>query len=370
VTDSDPIADARILADTCAALALRTRLAVDTEFLRERTYDAQLALVQLGADEVYLIDPLRAPSLEPLAELLLDGRVTKVLHAARQDLEVLLPLTRTPATPVLDTQLAAALLGMPPQIGLAALVSQVLGIELAKAQGANLARTDWTRRPLSAAQLAYARDDVRHLLPLVAVLEEQLEAKGRLAWLVEECAQLGDPVFYRQDPATAWQRLKGIESAPIAEQQRLRALARWREERAQRRNLPRGWVLADEALRDLARQPPADAAHLASLGIFRDETAMRLAPEIFATLAAAAQEWPAETIEHRDGRVSAEEQALLQRLAARTRRVAAEHGLAAELLATQRDLRNVVRGARAGRPFAGWRAALIGAPLLEECARG
>ena len=174
------------LAAFCAEAKSGPYVTIDTEFLRERTYLAELALVQLAAGpELVLLDPLGGADLAPLARLLTDPRTTKVLHAARQDVEVLLPLTGQPAGPLQDTQIAAGLLGLAPQIGYAELVRQVLGVELAKGGvGGNLARTDWTRRPLSAAQLSYAADYVRHLLQVAAELTDRLNARGRLGWWV------------------------------------------------------------------------------------------------------------------------------------------------------------------------------------------
>ncbi|MGH8203925.1 MAG: ribonuclease D, partial [Steroidobacteraceae bacterium] len=183
-------------------------LALDTEFVRERTYYPKLCLVQLAnGGDVVLVDALAFADGGALASLLGDGGHRKLLHAARQDIEALLPLTGAPVTPVFDTQQAAALLGYSAQIGYADLVRQMLGVDLAKGH----ARTDWARRPLSAEQLAYAADDVRYLPALAAALEEKLAAAGRSAWLEEESAALGSLALYRVEPADAWRRLKGVE---------------------------------------------------------------------------------------------------------------------------------------------------------------
>jgi ribonuclease D len=359
--------DTDTLARACGALAASPRLAVDTEFVRERTYLAELALVQLGdGREIHLVDPLARMDVAPLVELLGNAGRTKVLHAARQDVEVLLPLLGAPVAPVLDTQVAAALLGLPAQVGYADLVARELGVQLAKGQ----ARTDWIRRPLSAQQLEYAADDVRYLLPLADRLLERLDAKGRLGWLDEDCATLADPRLYRVDPAEAWQRFKGVEQLKPAEQVRLRALARWREERAQRRNLPRAWVLADDAVREVARVPPRDVAQLKQLRVMPDSAAAKLGGEILDALAKAAAEG-VEGVEQRfDGRPTPEEQARAKRLGDRLRAVAAEVEVAPEVLATQKDVRRLVRGERDVPPLRGWRAGVIGAALLDELARG
>jgi ribonuclease D len=361
------IAEGNALAAAALRLGREPRLALDTEFMRERTYVAELALVQLaGETDVELVDPLSGLDLGPLSVLLSAPAQLKVLHAARQDIEVLLPVTRLPLAPLLDTQIAAALLGMPAQIGYADLVGRELGQSLDKGQ----ARTDWTRRPLSAAQLKYAADDVRWLLPLAARLEERLASAGRLGWLREDCAQLTDAALYRVEPREAWQRLRGIESLPVAEQQRLRALAEWREARALRRNLPRGWVLADDALRLIARGAPRDLTSLRALGAIADGTVDKLGREILAALDGAAASFPDDIVQRTDGRPAAEEQARGKRLGARLRAIAAELELAPEVLATQRDLRRIARGDPPAVVLSGWRRELLGASLGEELARG
>jgi ribonuclease D len=355
--------DSAALLRACETLAAAPRLAVDTEFFRERTYLAELALVQLGdGREIHLVDPVARMDVTPLVELLGDAGRTKVLHAARQDVEVLLPLLGAPVAPVLDTQVAAALLGFPAQVGYADLVARELDVQLAKGQ----ARTDWLRRPLSPQQLEYAADDVRYLLPLADRLQERLDAKGRLGWLAEECAALADPRLYRVDPADAWQRFKGVEQLRPPEQLRLRALARWREERAQRRNLPRAWVLGDDAVREIARVPPRDVAQLKQLRVMPESAAAKLGAEILDTLARAAA-GPLDGVEQRvDARPTPEEQALAKRLADRLRAVAAEIEVAPEVLATQKDVRRLVRGDRDVAPLRGWRAGVVGAALLAE----
>lgn len=359
---SSLVADTDSLAAVCASLAPHARLALDTEFVRERTYLADLALVQLCAGAaVHLVDPLARMDLAPLVELLGNAGRTKVLHAGRQDLEVLLPLIGAPLAPVLDTQIAAALLGLPPQVGYADLVARELDVKLEKGQ----ARTDWSRRPLTSAQLVYAADDVRYLLPLAERLEERLLARDRLEWLREDCAALADPKLYRADPGEAWQRFKGIESLRPAEQRRLRALARWREERAQRRNLPRSWVLADDAAREIARTAPRDVAAIRALDVMPDGAVTKLGPEILEALATAATA-SLEGIEQRfDARPTPEEQALAKRLGDRLKAVAASLEMAPEVLATQKDLRRLVRGERDVPPTRGWRRAVIGEALLS-----
>ena len=348
-------------------LAAGPRLALDTEFMRERTYYAELALLQLGGSTgIALIDPLAAVDRALLAAVLAVPGQLKVLHAARQDIEVLLPVTGAPLAPVFDTQVAAGLLGYAPQIGYGELVLRELGQVLEKGQ----ARTDWTRRPLSAAQLEYAADDVRWLLPLAAQLEQKLAALGRLAWLADDLGAIADPRLYRVDPAEAWQRLKGIESLPVPEQLRLRALAAWRESRAMRRNLPRGWVLTDDAARSLARRPPATIAAIKALEVMPPGAADKMGEELLAALAAAGTASGDGLAQRPDARPELAERERTRRLGDCLREIAKGLALAPEILATQRDLRRMARGEAVAAVLAGWRLAMLAGPLEAELARG
>lgn len=348
------------------------RLALDTEFVRERTYAAELALIQVcDGGEPQLVDPLAGLDLGTFLQCLADPGRTKVLHAARQDLEVLAPLLGGMLTPVLDTQVAGALVGHAPQAGYGELVQKELGITLEKGQ----ARTDWLRRPLSAAQLHYAADDVRHLLPLAGRLLARLGDLGRLAWLAEETTTLAS-LPLTVNPAEAWQRLKGTESLPLREQARVRALAAWRESRAQRRNLPRSWVLADDALRELARRGARDLEELRQLRLLQDKTLEKLGAEILAALASGDSASLAGLVQRQDTRPTPAEKALAVRLAEVVRTIGSELAMAPEVLATQRDLRILARlSATAGGDLSavdlpclrGWRRAVVGERLLAAC---
>lgn len=238
-----------------AAFGGASPLALDTEFLRERTYRPQLCLVQLAhAGAHACIDPIAIHELQPLATLLDNPQRIKVLHAAGQDLEVLHQRLGVLPAPLFDTQIAAALCGMGDQIGYAALVEKLFAVQLDKAHS----RTDWSRRPLSAEQLEYALDDVRYLPEAHAILTERLQVLGRLAWMEEDCAAQLDPARWTPDPMEAWRRLKGWQRLPSPAFPRLRQLAAWRERRAQSLDRPRRWVMDDETLAQLATRPPAN----------------------------------------------------------------------------------------------------------------
>ena len=335
-------------------------LALDTEFVRERTYYPKLCLVQVAAgDSLALIDPLAIQDARPLVAPFTDPGRPKLLHAARQDIEALLPLTGMPLAPVFDTQLAAALLGFAAQIGYADLVRQLIGVELAKGH----ARTDWARRPLSPEQLAYAADDVRYLPELAALLDERLKAAGRNGWMAEESAALTDISLYRVEPAEAWRRLKGLERLQPAAQGALRALACWREERAMERDLPRGWVLPDAALYEIAQARPRTREELSRLPGVPRATAERAGGEIL-NLLAAGSDVTDELIADDVARAGPEQLRRLKALQKQLLAIAGELGIQPEVLATRRDLAALLRGERALPILSGWRRNVIGEPLL------
>jgi len=354
------VGDDSALSRLVASWPVDAGLALDTEFVRERTYYPKLCLVQVAAgDSLALIDPLAIADPRTLVAALADPRRGKLLHAARQDIEALLPLTGTPLAPVFDTQIAAALLGFASQVGYADLVRQLLGVELAKGH----ARTDWARRPLSPEQLAYAANDVRYLPELAALLDERLTTSGRRAWMEEESAALTDVSLYRVEPAEAWRRLKGLERMKPAAQAALAALARWREERAMSRDLPRGWVLPDAALHDIAQARPRTREELSRLASVPRATADRAGGEILQVLAGASDA-PAEPLADDGPRAAPEQLRMLKVLQKRLQAIAEELKLQPEVLATRRDLMALLRGERTLAVLSGWRRKVIGEPLL------
>jgi ribonuclease D len=339
----------------CAQLRGVPWLGLDTEFERSRTFYAELCLVQIAAPDVLVcIDPFAVESLAPLMDVLASDAARKFLHAARQDLEVLFHIDgRLPAA-LLDTQVAAGLAGFADNIGYADLVQQLLAVGLDKSQ----TRTDWRQRPLTAAQLDYAAADVLHLAPLTELLEARLDALGRGAWLAEDCAALLAPEQYRQAPELAWQRLRGLANLAPAAQARAVALAAWRESTAQGRNLPRGWVLKDDELMELAANVPANvkalAAQLPSNGNVR-----RHAEALIELLHAAPGAAP--TLASK--RLTASGRAHLKRLSACAQALAQQLGIAASILVTRRELEMLTSDELPPRLRDGWRGAQL-APLV------
>jgi ribonuclease D len=346
------------LADWVPRLQSAPAIGLDTEFLRERTYRAELCLIQAAtADDATCIDPLAEMSLTPLIPTLTGGAV-KVMHASRQDVEVLFPLAGL-VRPVFDTQIAAALTGLPAQIGYGELVRRTLGIELAKSH----TRTDWSRRPLSAEQIEYALDDVRYLLPLKSSLEEQLDKLNRLPWLAEELSSLADAQTFTVNPEEAWQRLKGLRGLDPGRTRLTRALAAWRERRAIDRNRPRGWILDDIALREIVMRVPRTLDQLAQLPEMQPGVVKNCADDILQMIAAAEIPSPPPPVMSRP-RPSPEQTALVRKLATLNQTIAQSLGLSPEILATRRDIEQLAEGNRNVAILRGWRRAVIGDPLL------
>lgn len=347
-------------------------VALDTEFMRERTYYAGLCLIQAATPEgCAVIDPLALADLEPLWRFLADRSRIKVLHAARQDLEVLSqgmsPAATPPAAsvvpmpgPIFDTQIAAGLLGYPAQVGYATLVAERLGHTLHKGQ----TRTDWSQRPLTPEQLAYAADDVRYLVPLYLDLRDALQARGRLQWLEEEARELEDSRLYRIEPADAWRRLKGLDRLRPAQRATAKLLASWRESRAMLKDKPRGWILADESLREIAERMPKSAQELEAIRGLSPNFLRKRSDEVLALVtqgeANAASEGPSVI----PGRPDPEQTARVTRLMAFVRTQAEREGIAPELLATRRNAEQLVFSGRSDHLLQGWRRAVIGERMV------
>lgn len=356
-----PIRDPASLESRLRSWPAGGALALDTEFVRERTYYPKLCLIQAAIDgDIILVDALAMPDGGALAREMTSAGRTKLLHAARQDIEALLPLTGVPLAPVFDTQQAAALLGFPAQVGYADLVRQLLGVELEKGH----ARTDWARRPLSREQLAYAADDVRYLPALAAELDSRLAAAGRRTWLDEESAALREIGLYRVEPDDAWRRLKGLERLDAGEFAAARALAAWRERRAMSRDLPRGWVLPDAAIHELAVARPRTRDALASIPSVPAGTVARAGDALLAAVAGHAS-----GVEPRGaggaGRPEPEQLRLQKALQKELAAIAASLGIQPEILATRRELAALARGDRDVPVLSGWRRAVAGEKLLS-----
>ena len=257
------ITDSATLANLCARLADAPFVCVDTEFMRENTYWPELCLIQIAdTEEAAAIDPLASGlDMQPLLDLLVNNEdVLKVFHAGGQDIEIIYNLTGKTPHPLFDTQVAAMALGQGEQIGYSNLVDSWLGIQVDK--GARF--TDWSRRPLDQRQVDYAIGDVTHLSKIFPRMLERLKKTGRGAWLDQEMERLADPANYANDPDVAWKRVRVSGRRPDV-LGRLKAIARWRELEARSKDLPRGRIVKDETIADLAGHPPKKQADLAKV---------------------------------------------------------------------------------------------------------
>lgn len=341
-------------------------LAVDAEFMRERTYYPRLCLLQLATDEeAVAVDALSAADLGLLAPVMLDPHVTKVFHAGTQDIEILHRVLGTPPAPVFDTQVAATLAGFGSQVSYQDLVSSVLGVRLDKGQRF----TDWSARPLSEAQVGYALDDVRHLPRLYREMRARLERAGRLGWLAEEFERMADPATYEVDPGEQFKRVKRAASLKGQQLAVLREVAAWREREAQKRDVPKRWLAADETLVEIARRAPRSQDELTGIRGMSDQVLRRHGRDILAAvergLAVPRHEWPLLPAKARTD-VKAE---VVDLMAAVVRVRAREHGVAPALLASRDDLEAFAQGDAKSSLASGWRHAMVGADL-EGLLRG
>ncbi len=349
-------------ADALAELAEQLRgerwLAIDTEFERDKTYYPKFCLLQIASDDVIAcIDPLALDGLDPLLETLFDPGVTKVLHAARQDLEIFFHLQGAVPKPVFDTQLAAPLLGLPEQMGYGALVDHFLGVKLHKAH----ARADWVGRPLPPEQIRYAADDVRYLRRIYPVMRERLLQLDRLAWLNDEFDALTEVGVYQPDPNEAWLRAKGVDRLKGKSLSAAQALARWREETAQREDRPRNWLLRDDVLINLALMRPRDPGAIARVRGLSERFIDRHGARLLQVIADAAKHEPAAVDKrHAAKRLSPQQEALVDVMYALVRLQGDKHSLNPSVLASRKELERLVGGDNDVSLLQGWRRELIG----------
>lgn len=351
------------LAEACARLARHPYVTFDTEFMRETTFYPKVCLIQLASDEeVMLVDPLAKDlDLAPFLALMRNEAVTKVVHSGRQDLEILWNIDGCIPAPLFDTQVAAMVCGYGDSVSY-----EQLAHDLARARIDKSSRfTDWSKRPLSEAQLVYARSDVTHLRQVYLALEKQLEKTGRLPWLANEMAILTAPSTYQSKPEDAWQRLKGRIRKP-RELAILMELAAWREREAQSRDVPRGRVLKDDALMDIvtaAPRTPEALGHLRSIpsGFERSRAGQEIVAAVERGLAIDPKTLP--PLERGTGR--AFNHATVDLLKVLLKMVSERQGVAAKILATVDDLEAIAADDEADVPaLAGWRREIFGEPAL------
>ena len=348
----------------CEKLAESPWLALDTEFVRERTYYPKLCLIQVAVPgHIYCIDPLAIDELASLMRIIVRDSKLKIFHSARQDLEILFGLVGDVPRPIFDTQIAASLIGFPDQVGYGALVENLCGAKLDKSQ----TRTDWMRRPLSPPQIEYAAADVRYLEPMREKLSRRLEAANRIEWLEQEIQGLYSPALYQIDPGQAWRRVKGISSLTGLSLSVAQDLARWREHTAQRDDLPRGWVLRDDGLLKLAQLRPASVTELAAIERISSTFIRHYGDDVVACLAGAGADPVMDNVPGR-AKLSPAGRQLVAELSAVVRQRAADADISASVVATRFEIECAVMGISDTRIFSGWREAFIGSEIAARIA--
>jgi ribonuclease D len=361
------VTDSQTLAVLCARLARSPYVAIDTEFMRENSYWPELCLIQIAdSEEAAAIDPM-APGLDmkPLLDLMTaNDEVLKIFHAGGQDLEIVYNLTGKTPFPLFDTQIAAMALGMGEQVGYSNLVESWTGVKLDK--GARF--TDWARRPLDKRQIDYAIGDVTHLAQIFPKLLDKLKRTGRGGWLDQEMERLGNPASYINDPETSWQRVK-VPSRKPEVLGRLKSIAAWREREAQGKDLPRGRIMKDETLGDVAGNPPREQRDLAKVrGLSASWATNDIGARLMAAIAAAVpmpeDEMPARDDRKpglgKDGALVADLLKLLLKIRSK------ETDVAARLIARSDELELLAAGRREGLSILdGWRFEQFGRDALD-----
>ena len=358
-----PIVDTAELAAVCARMAKHPFITVDTEFLRETTYYPLLCVAQMATtDEAVVVDALaEGLDLKPFFDLLSDEKVVKVFHAARQDIEIVWNMSQSIPHPIFDTQVAAMVLGYGDSISYDQLVQRITGDTLDKSSRF----TDWTRRPLSDHQLKYAVSDVTHLRDVYLKLSVDLAARGRADWVEAEMRVLTSPETYRMDPERAWERLKSRVRKP-KELAVLIEVAAWREREAQSRDVPRGRVIKDDVIGDIAVQAPTSIEQLGKLrSLPKGFERSRWGEDIVAAVKRALARDPKDLPRLDRFRPAQNGAATVELLKVLLRMVAEKHGVAAKVIATVDDLDRIVADDDADVPaLKGWRRELFGMSAL------
>lgn len=347
----------------CAEIGGNSFIALDTEFIREKTYYPQLCLIQVATDTALAcIDPLAVKDLAPLAQILFNPNVTKVFHAARQDMEIFTLLFGRPPAPVFDTQIAATLLGSGDQIGYANLVHTLLGVQLDKSQS----RTDWFKRPLDKAQVEYAADDVRFLVKVYHNQVEQLDRLGRSEWPRADFAELSDPGAYQSNTDNIWRKMGGINNLRGVQLAVALELVRWREQLAIQKDRPRKHILADELIIDISRLRPRSAEELSSLRgappNLRDSLGTAIVEVVQRALASPKEAWPTLPA---FSKPTVGEEATVDVLNALIKFAAHRDQIAPSALCGRKELELLVQGERDLPILHGWRREHGGETLLK-----
>ncbi|KAF3981524.1 MAG: ribonuclease D [Methylococcales symbiont of Hymedesmia sp. n. MRB-2018] len=349
------------LDDLCKRIQGQSWIALDTEFLREKTYYPIFCLLQIATPEwVVCVDPIALPELSELFEAINNPKITKVLHACRQDLEIFYQITGKVSYPVFDTQIAAPLLGFQENPGYAMLVSSFLNVNLSKAY----TRTDWSIRPLSQAQIQYAADDVIYLCKIYSIMCEQLEEMGRLNWLENDFELLTDTELYQLSPINAWLKIKGKNNLTGKQLSIVQVLAQWREQTAQQENRPKNWLIRDDLLLQLAKLKPDTVADLIKVRGMSERTVRRYGKTICQLIEEAKNKLPiAVNNKSKSAKKTQAQEAVLDLLTAIVRIRADENSINPAILASRKNLEKLLFEEYGNSLLCGWRYSMVGQEL-------
>ncbi|MEY3289045.1 MAG: ribonuclease [Pseudomonadota bacterium] len=351
------------LAHLCEQIKKESWLALDTEFLREKTYYPKFCLLQIATPEwVACIDPIALPNLESLFDVIYNPAIVKVFHSCRQDLEIFHQWTGKLPGPIFDTQVAAPLLGFQDNPGYAMLVSSLLNINLNKAH----TRADWSKRPLTEAQIEYAADDVIYLCQIYQIMVQKLTELGRIDWLKHDFAELTNPAIYQVEPEKAWFKIKGKNKLTGKQLSIIQTLAQWREKTAQAEDRPKSWLLRDELLFDLAKLQPETVDELATVRGISERAVSRYGKELCQLITDAKNRAPLPLHEKdRPAKKNQQEEAILDILTALVRVRAEENALNPTILASRKDLEELLFNDDEDCPLLhGWRFTMAGRELV------
>ncbi len=345
----------------CGKILQAPWIALDTEFLREKTYFPKFCLLQIATpDWVACVDPLAIDDLDRLFDAIYQPNIIKVLHSCRQDLEIFYQLTGKVPGPIFDTQIAAPLLGFQENPGYAMLVSSFLNINLSKAQ----TRTDWSARPLSAEQIQYAADDVVYLCEIYQKIGDQLSELGRLDWLKNDFKQLYEAELYKISPENAWLKIRGKNKLTGKQLSIIQSLAEWRESTAQNIDRPRNWLIRDDMLIELAKLQPVNLPDLAKVHHINERFVARYGKIVCQLINEARQRQPKPLYEKgRPPKKTQQQEAILDVLTAVVRIRADENSLNPVVLATRKDLEKLLFAQDDVSVLNGWRYNMVGEEL-------
>lgn len=351
------------LIQLCDSIKDSSLLILDTEFIREKTYRAKLCLIQIATDNIVAcVDPIAISDLSSLIDIINDRNKLKVLHAARQDYEIFYDLNNELPQPLFDSQLAASLLGYGEQVGYASLVEKLTGVQLDKAH----TRTDWSKRPLSKAQINYASDDVFYLRQLYPILKKQLTEQGRENWLDEEFSALCQPELFITQPENAWNKVKGINRLRPRQLAAAMNISKWREEMAMKKDRPRRWILSDDILLAAAQLLPKNISQLETIANIKKAT-IDNSGETILTCVKKALELEQENLPSikKPKRLSSDQEIIADLLMTQVKLVAKEQNISPANIANRKMIEKIIQGETDIALLTGWRYQLAGKVIQE-----